>query len=129
MAIFKLPVSSEFPKFRFNTELDEETFIFSFRLNERMDRWIMSIFDAVETPLIMGIPVLLGTVFYDQFQNPALPKGRLFPINLESANTEAGSEDLGKSVFIYYMDEGDLEARIAEQFSGARLEEILENLE
>ena len=129
MAILKLSVSSEFPKFRFNTELDEETFIFSFRLNERMDRWVMSIFDATETPLIMGIPVLLGIPsFYDQFKNPALPKGRLFPINPESANTEAGSEDLGKSVFIYYSDEGDLESRFSEQFSGARLEEILEKL-
>ena len=112
MAIFKLPLSSEFPKFRFTTELDNETFIFSFRLNERMNRWIMNIFDATEIPLIMGLPVLLGTVFYDQFKNPALPKGLLFAINPESANVEAGSEDLGKSVFIFYSDEGDLEARI-----------------
>lgn len=128
MAIFKLPVSFEFPKFRFNTELDEEVFIFSFRLNERMNRWVMSIYDATETPLVTGIPVLLGVPFYEQFKNPDLPKGRLFAINPESANVEAGSEDLGKSVFIFYSDEGDLEARISEQFSGDRLEEILENL-
>lgn len=128
MAILKLPVSSEFPKFRFNTELDKETFIFSFRLNERMNRWVMNVFDATETPLIMGTPVLLGVPFYEQFKNPSLPKGRLFAINPESANVEAESEDLGKSVFIYYSDEGDLEARLNEQFSGDRLEEILENL-
>lgn len=129
MAIVKLPVSSEFPKFRFNTELDNETFIFSFRLNERMNRWIMSISDATETPLVMGTPVLLGIpAFYDQLKNPALPKGRLFAINPESANVEAGSEDLGKSVFLYYSDEGDLEARFGEQFSGDRLAEILEKL-
>ena len=129
MAIVKLPVSSEFPNFKFNTELDEEAFIFSFRLNERMDRWVMSISDAIETPLIMGIPVLLGVPFYEQFKNPSLPKGRLFAINPESANIEAGSEDLGKSVFIYYSDEGDFEARISEQFSGDRLTEILDKLD
>lgn len=128
MAILKLPVSSEFPKFKFNTELDTETFIFSFRFNERMDRWIMNISDATEIPLIMGIPVLLGVPFYEQFKNPSLPKGRLFAINPESANTEAGSEDLGKSVFIFYSDEGDFEDRISEQFSGDRLMEILGNL-
>lgn len=128
MAILKLPVSSEFPKFRFNTELDEEAFIFSFRLNERMNRWIMNVSDAVDTPLIMGIPVLLGVPFYEQFKNPSLPLGRLFAINPENANIEAGSEDLGKSVFIFYSEEGDFETRINEQFSGDRLEEILENL-
>ena len=129
MAIFKLPLSSESPKFRFNTELDGGNFIFSFRFNERVDRWVMSISDATETPLVMGIPILLGTVFYDQFKNPGLPKGRLFAINPESPNVEAGRDDLGKSVFIYYMDEGDLEARISEQFSGDRLAEILEKLD
>jgi hypothetical protein len=129
MAILKLPLSSEFPKFKFNTELDEETFIFNFRLNERLDRWVMSISDAAETPLVMGIPVLLGVPFYEQFKNPGLPKGRLFAINPESPTTEAGSEDLGKSVLVFYSEEGDLEERIAEQYSGDRLTEILDNLD
>lgn len=104
MALIKLPLRSDIPKSEFRVDLDGVTYTFAFRFNFRMERWIMDLKTENNVPLIMGIPVLIGTDFLERFQSADLPPGNLFAVNLEDEFVDADREDLGNNVIILYNE-------------------------
>ena len=104
MALLKLPLRSDIPAYDFRIDLEGETYTFEFRFNERMGRWIMDLKTENNDPLIMGIPVLIGTDFLERFEVDGLPPGNLFAVNLESEFVDAGRDDLGNNVVIIYNE-------------------------
>lgn len=104
MALLKLPLRSDIPKYEFRIDLDGVTYTLAFRFNFRMTRWIMDLKTENNIPVIMGIPVLIGTDILERYQSSDLPPGNLFAVNLEDDFVEAGEDDLGNNVIIMYNE-------------------------
>ena len=104
MALVILPLDNDVRNFEFRTDLDGIQFLFAFRFNERMDRWIMDIKTADDEPILMGTPILQGVTFLERFKIETLPPGRLFSINIQTLFEETGVEDLGKNLLVLYNE-------------------------
>lgn len=104
MALFKIPVNSNLPSYEFRIDLEGVTYTFAFRINVRMDRWIMDIKTENNVDVLLGVPVLIGTDFLARFQSDSLPPGELFSINLKDDFVDADAEALGTDVVILYNE-------------------------
>lgn len=84
----------------------EEEYRLAFAYNQRMDRWVLSIFDSRDQPVVVGAPVLL-MVDLLKYAAPGLrPRGTLlcwWKTNAESAR-EPGEKDLGAWCEIVYFE-------------------------
>lgn len=104
MALFKLPVRSDIPSYEFRVDLEGTTYTFAFRFNERMERWVMDVKTENNIPILLGLPVLIGTDFFVRFQSDSLPPGQLFIINLKANFTEADRDAFGSDVITLYNE-------------------------
>ena len=59
--IFQIPVDNTRSDFKIRTELDDVTYLLRIYWNTRQERWHLSISDADENPLLMGIPLVADT--------------------------------------------------------------------
>ena len=100
----ELPVRSDFPSYTFQIDLEEVSFIFKFRFNERMQRWIMDINDADENPILSGVPVLTAIPLTDEYVVDGLPPGRFIAINQTGTNANPLRDDLGNDVKLLYEE-------------------------
>lgn len=104
MSLLQLPVNSDSGNYEFKTMLEGIKYIFAFRYNTRMGRWIMDIKSSADISLVAGIPLLIGVDYLSTFQDSRLPPGQLFLLNVEDENTECGRDDLGENVFLMYEE-------------------------
>ncbi len=104
MALLQIPVNSDSGNYEFKTTLEGIKYIFAFRYNTRMGRWIMNIKSSADISLVAGIPLLLGVDYLSTFQDSRLPPGQLFLINLEDENVECGRNDLGVNALLMYEE-------------------------
>lgn len=102
MAIRQLPLSKDYYNYEFRTVLDGVNYVFNFRYNSRMDKWIMDYKTSDGQPIVMGIPVLLLISFLEKYQYSNVLTGDLIAMNIESSFVEAREEDLGNNVIILY---------------------------
>lgn len=101
--IIRIPVDPNQTHFEFRTTLEEVDFVFSFRWNNRMSRWIMDIKDAEESPLILGQPLNVNVDYLARFKVDGLPDGQILFVDATGSEGEAGVEDLGDSHFLGYI--------------------------
>ena len=102
MAIIQLPVNSDNSNYSFKVDLDDSTYMFRFRFNTRLDKWLMDIATEDEINLLVGIPLLPGTLLSSRFTDSRLPQGRLFIFNTVDENRECGRNDLGNDCLLLY---------------------------
>lgn len=106
MSFQLLPVTSDSPNYKFEIDLDKISYFFSFQWNDRFGRWMMSIFNASQKPLIEGVPIVLNSPLYRQYSIPGLPPGDLFAYDPAGDDTEPGRNDLGNRVRLCYVEVG-----------------------
>lgn len=94
--IFEIPIDVEDPSFTIRTEIDGKQFLLRFNWNGRMDRWIFSISDKDDNPIVMGMPMHIDWDLLGRFKNALLPDGSLFLFDTTLEHKEAGRDDLGK---------------------------------
>ena len=99
-----VPLRKDVPSYQFRTELDSITYTLSIRYNSRMDRWIMDFNTENNSPLVTGIPLLLGTSLLTRFQIQGLPEGDLFLINIENENVEGNRDNFSENVQLFYQE-------------------------
>ena len=104
--IFEIPVERNKYAFRLNTELDNRTFIFDFYYNVRNDLWHFNLYDAEETPLLMGRPLNTRYDLLRRFKyNKSLPQGILMLYDKQEKDEESDSEQFGNRwLFLYRSD-------------------------
>lgn len=102
--MLELPVRSDIYDYEFRTSLDGTIYTIRTHYNTRMNRWVMDFKTADNIPIVLGIPLLLGTSLLSNYSDDRLPKGLLFLINIESENEECGMDDLGKNCLLLYEE-------------------------
>lgn len=74
----KIPLDEESPWYSFTVTLTGVSYTFTLRYNIRLDRWMLDIADASETPILSGIPLLIERNLTGQYTALDLPPGVLF---------------------------------------------------
>jgi hypothetical protein len=98
------------PHYSFQCELDGATFTFEFIWNDRDGAWYMQVGDGEENLLVGATRVVLGTLFTARVRNSALFTGQLQAKDTSGQNIDAGIEDLGSRVQIWYFTAAEIAA-------------------
>ena len=71
--MIELPVTSDYPSFKFKTTLEGTVYQFNLRYNERFERWILDILTSAGEDLVSGVPLLIGEPLLNRFKDERLP--------------------------------------------------------
>lgn len=100
--IQQLPLVPSVPHYRFGTMLDGVPFMCDVRWNGRAKVWYLAILDAQAVPIRAGIPIVLGAILGGRCVDKRIPRGLLMAADLSGANRDAGYDDLGTRVVVYF---------------------------
>lgn len=102
----QLPFRQNEYNYEYSVVIGSTTYILWLYFNRRMDRWILNIKDDNNDPLIMGIPILIGSQMLGRFAGEALRDIKYaFAFNLKNRYAEIGEFDLGSSATVYVAHE------------------------
>ena len=106
-----LPIDQTSPWFQFSTELEQVTYGFSFRWNEREGCWYVDLLDGEGNQIVSGRKVLLGALFAKYRSNPAVPQlGDVYVSDTSNGGEDAGFGDLGRRVVLTYVTDAEVAA-------------------
>lgn len=104
MALLAFPIEPSTPNQRMDFALDGTRYVFEFRWNDRDQAWFMSMFDEQESPIMESVKITLGSIIGSHYVDPRKPPGPIFAADLSNLNQEAGIDDLGERVQVYYSE-------------------------
>lgn len=108
MAVLRLPLRSDQPHFDFTVSLDGTAYKFLFRWNTRGSVWYMSVSLDDDTPLFMGVAVVVNWPLGYRCRHPQKPKGLLMAFDDANTKKDPGLNDLGARVNVLYFDASEV---------------------
>lgn len=108
MALIKIPTRSDLPAFRERIELEGEIYTLAFRFNERMSKWALDILTEEEDPIVSGLLLLTNVPLLDSLTVEGLPPGDLMALDRANLQRDAGADNLGEDINLFYQESGDL---------------------
>lgn len=102
--ILEIPLSKEDNSFKIRVILEGIQLVLRLDWVERDLRWTISIFDAQETALVVGLPMNINTELIARFEIDGLPPGKLFLYDSSGGWAEAGRDDLGDRAKLLYQN-------------------------
>jgi hypothetical protein len=102
MALSEVPIIYNDAAFKMRTTLDNVEVVLDFEWNSRTSLWTMSIYDAAENPLVLGLALVVDTFLIGKFRNPGLPPEELVLYDSSGKHVEAGRDDLGDRCKLFY---------------------------
>jgi hypothetical protein len=100
MALITIPLRNDIPDYEFKVDLDGTTYTLTIRYNTRLATWIMDLKTEQDESIVLGVPLLLGTILLERFPDSRVPPGDLFLINIEDETAEATRDNLGENVLL-----------------------------
>jgi hypothetical protein len=95
--------------YRKRVEFDGSTFLLDLAWNARAGSWYLSLFDAAETPLVVGITVVPNRPLLKRFRaTPGMPAGDLVAFDLTETITKPGYDELGPVVSLVYVEASEI---------------------
>ncbi len=104
----RLPLVPSIPSYDFATVLDGVSYVFSVYWNARDDAWYFDLLADDETPIRHGIKIALGSPLGRRSRSPLFPRGLLLAEDLSGEERDAGFDDLGTRVVVYFLPLADL---------------------
>lgn len=109
--IIQIPVTND-PAQDFVMQLGTSKWEFYVRYNDRGNFWTMDITDYnSQTLLVAGMPLVLGT---DLLSPYILENGSLIAYDTTGSSTDAGPDDLGQRVMLYWFSPDQVAALLPE---------------
>lgn len=108
MAVLELPLRSDQPHFDFVVSLDQVAYKFLFRWNTRAAQWFVSCSLEDDTPLFMGVAVVVNWGLGRRCKHPLRPAGALIAMDASGQQRDPGLSDLGKRIRIFYFDKAEV---------------------
>lgn len=103
-----LPLIPSEPNYRLGTQLDGTQYVIDCRWNSRAEAWYLDVLDANADPIRTGIKIVLGAALGARCTDPRFPQGLFLASDLSGQGREAGLDDLGVRVFVYYYPRSEL---------------------
>lgn len=104
MAFLEIPTNSESEHYDFEIDLDGIVYTLEFLYNKRRDLWIMRILDLEQNVSLGDTPLLTNIPLIDQYVDENLPAGRFILLDETGQNRDAGRNDLGASIKLFYEE-------------------------
>lgn len=102
-------IPSEF-HYRVNSVVDGTEYIFDVRWNARDGAWYMDLLDVEEDPIRTGMKIVLGSLIGARSADPRYPLGAFVASDLANSGIDAGFDDLGVRVVVFFYTATELTA-------------------
>lgn len=109
MSFYIMPVTSDWPHYLFETELEGQNYNFELRWFERDTFWQFSILDNDRTPIVAR-KLVLGAPILRRSTDSRLPPGDFVLFDTSGANSPPTINDLGTRVQLWYLDAETIES-------------------
>lgn len=103
-----LPLIPSEPNYRVGTQLVETQYILDVRWNTRDAAWYMDLLQEDETPIRMGIKLVLGSPLGARTTDQAFPPGVFIAVDLSGAGRDATLDDMGVRVVVMFYTSDEL---------------------
>ena len=114
MTVLIVPTSVEEKLYSFEQSFDEVQYELTLRWNERASLWCIDIRLLNGDPVRLGIPVTTRTFLTRRTRTADSVRGELWACEQDGDSRDAGVNDLGDRVVLYYIEEETLNELIAE---------------
>lgn len=104
-----LPLVPSLPNYRFATLLAGEEFIIDVHWNGREGAWYFDVLAKNEVMLAAGIKIILGSVLGGRNMPSEFPAGAFIAADLSGESREAGFDDIGVRVQVYFYAQSEVE--------------------
>lgn len=105
----QLPLAPSIPNYRVGTVLGGTQYLIDVRWNARDGAWYMDVLAEDETPIALGIKIVLGAFLGGHVTDPSFPDGLLLASDLTGRGMDAGFDDLGAGVVVNFWTRAELE--------------------
>ncbi len=95
-----MPMVPSVPFYRLATAVDSTAYLIDVRWNERDAAWYLDFYEEDETPIAMGVKVVLGAYLGRSFQHPLFRDGVFVAVDTSGQRLDATLDDLGTRVHI-----------------------------
>ena len=114
MAATRIPVEPGVPAQSFTTTIAGRSYVFEFRWNGRDSAWYMNLRDSDidETPIRMGIKIVLGTFLGNASSHPDFPPGAFIAYDTTNQGLDATLDDIGDRVEILHLTSGEIDPTV-----------------
>ena len=103
MSAYQLPLVASVQSYRVSTLLAGTEYILDLHWNGRASAWYMDLMAADESPIRLGIKLVIGANHCSRLSS-GLIDGVFVVADLSGTNKEAGFDDLGTRVMVYFVD-------------------------
>lgn len=103
-----IPFNSNNPHYTFQCTLDSKVYNFDVRWNTDAAFWTFDIRTIANSPILLGIKIVLGYPLIRRFFLPALPGGEIMALDTTGQLLRLGRNDLGNAVQMIYLTKADL---------------------
>lgn len=105
MAVIKIPINTiDNKKIKQTTTLDGIAYVFEFKFNNRLNKWIMDILTTSNEIIVSGIIMQTNLPLLQNYYHLDIPQGDLFCVDMENENKDAEIDDLGTRVLLMYNE-------------------------
>lgn len=103
--IVSLPLGTASAWYTFRVGLSGVQYTFTIRYNSRMARWILDLADAQETPIITGVPLLIGLNLLGRFAGQTgVPIGKFYITDDTFGSTQPTRNSFSVTHTLWYLD-------------------------
>jgi len=95
-------------QWRQQIELNDETFILSFKWNALNEYWSMNIFNQDEEPVALGIKIVTQFNLTEQLVQAGMPKGDIICQNIIGGFEKIQRNDMGLTNDLVFYSEGEI---------------------
>ena len=102
--IYKIQLTPDTPDQVFSVALGANPYRVRVTWNERFGYWSLSIMEADETPIVMGLKMVENSLLLARVEDDRLPLGDLILARESGEPGRPSFNDLGVSVGLYYVE-------------------------
>lgn len=108
----ELPFKGGIGYYRLGTSIGGTHYLVDVRWNVSAAAWYLDFFEQDETPIILGVKLVLGAYLGRRSNHPLFTSGVFVAIDLTNSGREAAFDDLGGRVIVTYIPVVELIRRI-----------------
>lgn len=98
-----IPTFTDSSHYRQEIELDLKSYIVEILWNSRKGQWSISFLNPDETPVILGLALVMNYDILAQYRNiPNMIQGSLYCIDTTGKEREINRDNLGKTILLTY---------------------------
>lgn len=105
-----LPFTPSLSPYRFTCPILNESYIFDVRWNARALAWYFDLREVDETPIALGIKVVIGAYLGRKYTHTLFQSGVFVATDTSGQRRDAGFDDLGDRVRVMYAVNGEVAA-------------------